>query len=68
MIDMAKYQLVKISPTGIRSFVADDYDAGCLINACEALLKKFPGEQFGVADERGFFIWPPRWAHAHKNP
>jgi hypothetical protein len=65
---MSKYKLVKISPTGIRSFIADDYDPAGLIAAGEALLKKHPGEQFGVADELGFFIWPERWASAHKNP
>ena len=62
------YILVKISPIGRRSAVASDFDPDGLIAAGEALQKKFPGEQFGVADDVGFFVWPERLSKAHVNP
>ena len=62
------YKLVKISPIGRRSEVTTDFDPEGLIAAGEALQKKFPREQFGVADEFGFFVWPERLAKAHLNP
>lgn len=61
------YKLVKISPLGKRSDIASDYDSEGLIDAGIRMMKKFPGEQFGVSDELGFFVWPERWAKAHKN-
>jgi hypothetical protein len=55
---MAKFRLVKYSPIGRHTEIIDSFEPESLIEAGENLLKKTPGTQFGVVDDKGFFIWP----------
>lgn len=62
------FKLVKISPIGKRSELSASFDPEGLINLGELFSRSHPGEQYGVADECGFFVWPERWANAHIGP
>lgn len=55
---MAKFRLVKYSPIGRHTPITDSFEADSMIEAAENLTKKNPGVQFGVTDDKGYFIWP----------
>ena len=60
-------KLVKIKPTGIRITITDDHDESYLIETARQLIQK-TGDQYGVIDNLGFFVWPDKIAQAHIPP
>jgi hypothetical protein len=55
---MSTLHLFIISPRGTCTEFITGYELCTLIAACEEHLKKYPHLRFGIADERGTFIWP----------